>query len=101
MAIRPIKSLPTVRRIAQVLVLAPEELIAAKLIAYHQRQGEPKAGTDWRDLAMLLLTFPDLKSESGPVVECLQTFGAASEVLSFWKEVVTREILPEDEDDDF
>jgi hypothetical protein len=29
--------------------------------AFHQRRGKPKSGTDWRDIAMLLLAFPDLK----------------------------------------
>ena len=46
--------------------MSPPELIAHKVIAYHARRGQPKAGTDWRDLAMLLLTFPELKKEKGP-----------------------------------
>jgi hypothetical protein len=58
---------PPAQRIAQVLVVIPEELIALKVIAYHTRRGQPKSGTDWRDLAMLLLTFPELKHESGLV----------------------------------
>jgi len=41
---------------------------ASKVIAYQQRRGQPKSGTDWRDLALLLLTFPDLKRDAGPVV---------------------------------
>ncbi len=44
-----------------------------KVISYHQRRGKPKSGTDWQDLTMLL-TFPELKRDSGsvPVVERLQ-----------------------------
>jgi len=33
--------------------MSPPVLIAHKVIAYHARRGQPKAGTDWRDLAML------------------------------------------------
>ena len=46
-------------------MLSPEELIASKVIAYHDRKGQPKSGTDWRDVAVLLLRFPKLKSETG------------------------------------
>lgn len=97
--IRPIKTLPSARRIENVLVMAPADLIASKVISYHQRQGKPKAGTDWRDVAMLLLTFPDLKRESGPVAERLQATGTDPAVLAVWKEIVAQEILPDDEAD--
>lgn len=99
--VRPVATLPPTRRIEQVLVAAPAELIAGKVIAYHQRRGKPKAGTDWRDLAMLLLTFPELKREPGPVSERLQAAGADPAVLTIWKELVAQEIQPADEDDEF
>ena len=99
--VRPVNTLPRAQRIEDVLVLLPPDLIAYKVISYHQRKGKPKAGTDWRDLAMLLLTFPDLKQETGPVFERLQAADAVPQVFALWKEIVTREILPEDEDDDF
>jgi len=99
--VRPIASLPAARRIAQVLVMAPAELIATKVITYHQRRGKPKSGTDWRDLAMLLLTFPELKREPGPVADSLQAAGADPRVLAVWKELVAQEIEPADEDDEF
>jgi hypothetical protein len=99
--VRSAETLPFARRIEQVLVMAPADLIASKVIVYHHRRGKPKAGTDWRDLAMLLLTFPELKSDSGPVVERLQAAGADPAVLTVWKEMVAQEILPEDEEDDF
>jgi hypothetical protein len=60
-----------------VLVVAPADLIAGKVIAYHQRRGQPKSGTDWRDVAMLLLTFPELKRDPGRVRDCLLAAGAA------------------------
>lgn len=99
--IRPVEMLPAARRIEQVLVLAPVELIAMKVIAYAQRRGKPKAGTDWRDVATLLLTFPELKYDPGPVTACLQALGAETKMLSVWREFVHQAILPEAEDDEF
>ncbi len=99
--LRPVKKLPSSQRIARVLVVSPAELIASKVIAYRQRRGKPKSGTDWRDLAMLLLTFPELKRNSGPVAEHLQAAGADAAVLNLWKELVAQEMLAEDEDDEF
>jgi len=99
--LRPVEALPLAQRIEQVLVVVPAELIARKVISYHQRRGTPKSGTDWRDLAMLLLTFPELKRESGPVVDRLRAAGADAAVLSVWKELVAQEIRLPDEDDEF
>lgn len=98
--LRSVETLPEAERIAGVLVLAPVELIASKVIAYHQRRGEPKSGTDWRDLAMLLLTFPALKCYPGPVGKCLQATGATPEVLAAWQAIVAQEIRPAEEDED-
>ncbi len=99
--LRSVETLPTAERLAGILVMAPAELIASKVIAYHQRRGQPKAGTDWRDLAMLLLTFPALKSDPGPVGERLRAAGATPGVLAEWKALVAQQIRPTEEDDDF
>lgn len=99
--VRSVETLPPSQRIEQVLVAAPAELIASKVIAYHQRRGTPKSGTDWRDLAMLLLTFPELKCDTGPVVDRLKAASADPMVLSVWNELVAQEIQPVDEDDEF
>ncbi len=80
--IRAVESLPAAQRLADVLVMAPAELIASKVQAYYQRRGRPKSGTDWRDLALLLLTFPELKRDPGPVRTCLQTAKADPAVLA-------------------
>ena len=69
--------------------------------AYHRRKHKPKAGTDWRDLAHLLLTFPKLKTEEGPVKERLVAAGAESGMPVPWRQLVAAQILPEDEDDEF
>lgn len=99
--IRLVPSLPPSRRIAEVLVASPEELIALKVIAYHLRRGQPKSGTDWRDIAMLLLAFPNLKTNDGHVAERLQAEGAGDEVMKLWEELVKQEIQMTDEEDEF
>ena len=96
--IRPVSTLPPTQQVAGVLVVVPAELIASKVIAFQQRHGRPKSGTDWRDLAMLLLTFPELKSEAGPVRDRLDAAGAGATVLETWSRLVAEEILPEDEE---
>lgn len=99
--IRPVEHLPPAQRVEDVLVVTPPELIANKVTAFVSRRDKPKAGTDWRDLAMLLLTFPELKRDEGPVAERLRVAGVAENVLAAWKELVAQEILPEDEDGEF
>jgi len=99
--IRLVSGLPPSRRISEVLVASPEELIALKVIAYHLRRGQPKSGTDWRDIAMLLLAFPELKREDGLVSERLKAENAGEEVVKLWQELVKQEIQTTDEDDEF
>ncbi|MBI4530129.1 MAG: nucleotidyl transferase AbiEii/AbiGii toxin family protein [Candidatus Latescibacteria bacterium] len=99
--VRSVETLPLAQRIAQVLVAEPVELIASKVIAYHQRRGNPKSGTDWRDLVMLLLTFPEFKRHPDLVADRLKAADADPSVLSTWKELAAQEIRPADEDDEF
>ena len=99
--VRQVEVLPLAERIERILVMAPAELIARKVIAYHQRSGQPKSGTDWRDLAMLLLAFPELKHESSLVADRLNAAGADSAVFKVWKKLVAEEIRSAEEDDGF
>lgn len=99
--VRLVDHLPTAQRIQNVLVIAPPELIALKVTAYCKRRGQPKSGTDWRDLAMLLLRFPDLRRDPGPVRECLIAAGVDAAVLAAWKEILAQPILPEDPEQEF
>ena len=96
--IRLVAELPPARRIAKVLVASPEELIALKVIAYHLRRGQPKSGTDWRDIAMLLLAVPDLKQEEGLVMERLKAENAGEDAEALWRELVQQEIQTENDD---
>ncbi len=99
--IRLVEQLPPARLFSQVLVAAPEELIALKVIAYHQRRGQPKSGTDWRDLAMLLLAFPEMKREDGQVIERLKAEKAGEDVINLWRDLIKQEIQSVDDDDEF
>ena len=99
--LRSVAELPATQRIAGVMVLSPVELIASKVISYQRRRGQPKAGTDWRDLAMLCLAFPALKQDPGPVTEQLQSQKVEAAVLSVWRELCETEITLADEDDEF
>lgn len=98
--VRPVASLPETRTIEEIKVLSPAELIASKVISYHARRGKPKSGTDWRDLAVLFLTFPELKSEANEVTAILQNSGASESVLQVWRELVAQEITLETTDED-
>ena len=53
------------------------------------------------DLRRLLLTFPELKTEDGAVARSLRAAGAADAALVTWKDLVSQEILAEDEDAGF
>jgi Nucleotidyl transferase AbiEii toxin, Type IV TA system len=99
--LRSAASLPHAQRIEEVLVTSPPELIAQKVISYHARRGQPKAGTDWRDLAMLLLTFPELKQEEGAVSEALKSVGVREEVMKMWRELAAQEIVEPKDDGEF
>lgn len=99
--VRSVDALPSARRVARVLVMAPAELVASKVLSYCSRRDQPKSGTDWRDIAMLLLTFPDLKSDRGPVADSLRASGAEPEVFVAWQKLVAQEIHTPDADDEF
>ena len=98
--VRSVAQLPETRTIEGIEVLSPAALVASKVVSYHSRRGQPKSGTDWRDLAVLLLTFPELKSETGEVAAILQNLSASESVLQVWRELVAQEIKFETPDED-
>ena len=97
--LRQVDRLPETQLIADVRVPVPEELIALKLIALAGRRGQPKADSDRRDLKMLLLQFPALKSEEGPVRDRLRVAEADAPVIAEWRELVASDIEPETDED--
>jgi len=99
--VRAVDSLPEAKLIENISIASPTEIIAQKVVSYYSRRGQPKSGTDWRDLAMLLLTFPELKTESGPVFNALRVLDANEEVIKTWRELVAQEIRVPDPDSEF
>lgn len=99
--VRPVESLPAAQHIEDVPVVSPADLIALKAVSYHTRKGKPKSFLDRRDLAMLLLAFPDLKTESGPVESSLKSLGVSEGVMNFWRELVSEEIQESSDEEEF
>jgi hypothetical protein len=50
---------------------------------------------------MLLLTFPELKSEAGEVSEKLRLLSASEAVLNEWRELVAEQFSAPNDDDEF
>src|SRR5215813_5005878 len=99
--VRPIEALPHSQIIDDVRVPTPPELIARKILSYHSRRGQPKGYSDMRDLAVLLLTFPDLKVTLGAVLESLNAMGASEDEIKTWNELVEQEIRAPNDDEEF
>lgn len=99
--VRPVEEFPPFQMVRKVQVVTVPELIAGKVAAFVRRRGKPKAGTDWRDLASLLLTFPELKAEEGLVSQRLAAMGADEKTLTAWKEIVAQQIEAETDEDEF
>jgi hypothetical protein len=99
--VRPVDSLPPSQPIEGIHVLAPPQLIAQKAISFHSRQGQPKGFSDMRDLAVLFLTFPEMKTESGAVNKALKAFGATEDEMTTWNELVSQKLRAPNDDDEF
>ena len=98
--LRSVRELPNSEVIENVRILSPAELIASKIVSFQSRRGKPKSGTDWRDLAILLLEFPELKTGDGEVGKILLKRGVNKEVLNAWREIVAQDLRVEDDDED-
>jgi hypothetical protein len=99
--VRPVAALPSTQTVDGVPVVTPAELIVGKVISCVRRKGKPKSFTDRRDLAHMLLKFPELKTPHGSVEQRLMAETRDDEVLAFWQQLVAEEILPEKDDDEF
>lgn len=96
--VRGALALPPSNRIDGVLVPTPSELIAQKVISMVARQGQPKAGSDWRDIATLLLLYPPLKAFDGEVLRRLKENFASETLIDEWRTIVDKEIVPDNEE---
>jgi hypothetical protein len=99
--VRQVDTLPAHQEIEGVKVLTPLELLVSKVISYTRRKGKPKAGTDWRDIAYLLLRFPELRFEQGPVLQSLIAANSPEDVIETWRKLVAEDISDDDDDDEF
>lgn len=97
--VRIVNSFPNHQAVDSINVLTPVELIASKVISYDSRRGKPKAGTDWRDLGMLLVRFPDLKTADGEVSKTLTDRDATDLAIEFWQEMVEQDFTVDEDDD--
>ena len=98
--VRQVDELPAHRAFEHVQVIDPIELIAMKLTSYAARRDRPKGDTDRADLRRLLLAFPALKREHGPVEERLRSAGAPQEAMAAWSALATETLLPDEDEDD-
>lgn len=96
--VRSEETLPGSQAIADVLVLKPAELIAAKVMSFISRYGKEKSWTDRRDLTALLRRFPELKVPEGEVASLLRAHAVDTKITDFWREISEQE-LPVEEDD--
>jgi hypothetical protein len=102
--VRPVQSLPSAQRVDDVLVLAPVELVCAKVASAVGRPKTAKGLFDLADLRRLLLRFPELKTTTGPVSDRLQQMvgeGEDAKVLETWREVVAQPIEESDDESEF
>lgn len=102
--VRPVSTLPPGQRVDRVLVLMPPELVAMKIISAVDRPKTAKGLIDWADLRRLILRFPELKTETGPVHDRLHAAvgrGQNPAILDAWRQFIIQEVLPEDEDAGF
>jgi len=95
--IRLVTEFPETETIENIRVLSPLELIVSKIISFQSRYGKPKSWTDRRDLAVLLLQFPELKEK---VSETLRAKNVSEAVLEAWAEIKRQDLRLEDEDED-
>jgi hypothetical protein len=95
--VRAIVNFPETEIVEEIQVLSPLELIVSKIISFQSRYGKPKSWTDRRDIAVLLLRFPELKEK---VSGSLQSKNVGEAVLETWTEIASQDFQLEDEDED-
>ena len=97
--VRPVTTFPETRVFEKIKVVAPEELIASKVMSHISRFGQSKGWTDRRDLTVLLLKFPELKTSTGSVRSLLETRNADIASMELWEELVATDLQIEVDDD--
>ncbi|MDH3603776.1 MAG: nucleotidyl transferase AbiEii/AbiGii toxin family protein, partial [Candidatus Tectomicrobia bacterium] len=93
--VRQVDTLPETERKGDIPVVALAPLIASKVVAYTNRRGHYKSGTDFRDVALMLLRFPEYKRDPGPVTEALCKMGDDRALTVFRKEFLHPDLKPD------
>ena len=96
--VRQTGTLPSSQPFGGVQVIAPPELVALKVMSLVHRAGRPKAGTDLVDVQRLLLAFPELQSENGPVIDRLRAMSVSEAVVTRWREIAQTPIQPDEDE---
>jgi hypothetical protein len=99
--LRQVTAFPPTRVVGEVRVPIPEDLIAQKVISLSNRSAQPKGDTDRRDVKVLLLTYPEFKSRSGPVLDRLRAAGADEQAIAEWNRLVASKIEAPGDADEF
>jgi hypothetical protein len=99
--VRQVDTFPPTQIVSEVRVPTPEDLIAQKVISLSLRAAQPKGDTDRRDLKVLLLTYPQLKTGAGPVLERLRSAGANDHAIAEWNRLVEMKIESAGDADEF
>ena len=73
--VRSVDELRSCNLVEGILVPTPPMLITQKLVSMVSRPNTAKGMIDGADLRRLLLAFPELKAEEGPVADSLRTAG--------------------------
>ena len=94
-------SIPPHQVVDNVLVIPPADLIAQKVLSMVNRAKSAKGPTDLTDIRRLLLAFPELKAREGLVADHLRDAGAPGPVLEAWREIVSSEIVAENDDEGY
>ena len=96
--VRHVAELPPCQRVERILVPTAPELISQKVISMVSRPNTAKGMTDVADLRRLLIAFPDLKTQNGPVKQSLLAKSVSEQTLHAWHEVVQQEIELDDDE---
>jgi hypothetical protein len=97
--VQQVEQLPPNQLVMDIRVPTPEELIAQKIVSCSIRGAQPKGDTDRRDLKLMLLRHPQLKSESGPVMERLKANAADAAAIEQWHRLVASDIRADESED--
>lgn len=97
--VRHVDVLPRCELSDRIQVVEPASLIALKIISMTSRSNTPKGVTDQADLMRLLMTYPLLKTEIGPVADRMLDHNADDLAKQAWIEFVQTDFQSDNDDE--